>query len=78
MKFSIVVYSDAAGNHSAQAFCRAVLQRGHELYRVFFFGNGVQVAARDEADTGWDQLAAEYPMERVICVTAAVKRGLLA
>lgn len=77
MKFAVVVYSSSTGSRSAQAFCRAALLRGHEIYRVFFFGEGVLMASPNNADPGWSQLTAENSLDLVACVTAAVKRGLL-
>ena len=49
MKFSIVVY---AAPYSAEAaatafnFTRSVLEQGHDIYRLFFFGDGVHNASR--------------------------------
>lgn len=86
MKFAIVV-NEGPGAHqasnSAYNFARAVLDCGHEIYRVFFYHDGVHNAARptdppqDERNITlhWSQLAKEYNLDLVACVTAAKRRG---
>ncbi len=88
MKFSIVVYaapasSEAAG--SAYQFTRTLLNEGHEIYRLFFFSDGVynanrlSVAAQDEVNlpAEWDKLISNYELDSVVCVSSAIKRGIL-
>ena len=88
MKFSIVVY---AAPHSAEAaatafnFTRSVLEQGHDIYRLFFFGDGVHnasrlsVVAQDENNLQqqWDQLIRDHGLDSVICVSTAVNRGIV-
>lgn len=87
MKFAILVTAGPQGHQapdSALAFARAVLSRGHELGRVFFYGDGVLNANRlaappaDERHPGrdWSKLAADHGVELVVCANAAVKRGI--
>jgi tRNA 2-thiouridine synthesizing protein D len=87
MKFAILVTAGPQGHQapdSALAFAKAVLSRGHELSRVFFYGEGVLNANRlaapslDERHPGrdWSRLAADHGVELVICANAAVKRGI--
>ena len=88
MKFSIVVYSPPYSTEAALTafnFCRALLDQGHELCRLFFFGDGVHnanrlaVVAQDESNLQqqWHQLIIEYDLDSVVCVSSAIKRGLL-
>jgi len=88
MTFSIVVY---AAPYSAEAaatafnFTRSVLEQGHDIYRLFFFGDGVHnasrlsVVAQDENNLQqqWDQLIRDHGLDSVICVSSAVNRGIV-
>jgi tRNA 2-thiouridine synthesizing protein D len=87
MKFAILV-NEGPYNHqasdSALAFARAVIGRGHELVRVFFYFDGVHNANRLAAPPaeernpvrGWQALAAEQGVELVICINAGLRRGV--
>ena len=88
MKFAIVVHSapyTSEGAHSALRFCQAALAAGHEIYRLFFFRDGVHnltslsVVAQDEQNLQdqWSQLISENGIDAVACVTSALKRGIL-
>jgi tRNA 2-thiouridine synthesizing protein D len=88
MRFSILVLSPphaAQGGDSAWHFARAVLDGGHELYRVFFYqegslqGNALAVPAQDEVDRvgRWASLADEHGVDLVLCIASAVRRGVL-
>jgi len=88
VKFSIVVY---AAPHSSQAaasalkFAKTVLDQGHELYRLFFFGDGVHnanslsIVAQDDRNLQqqWHELIKKYDLDSVICVSSAIKRGII-
>ncbi len=88
MKFTIVVYaapysSEAA--HSALQFTAALLKAGHEVYRLFFFGDGVHnanrftVTAQDEENLplSWHRLILDNNLDAVVCVSSSLKRGLV-
>jgi tRNA 2-thiouridine synthesizing protein D len=88
VKFSLLILSSpwsAQGGDSAWQFARAALDQGHELYRVFFYHEGVyqgsslSVAAQDEIDRvqRWADLAEQHNTDLVLCIASAVKRGLL-
>lgn len=87
LKFTLLVTAAPHQENAWQAlqFARAVLARGHQLPRVFFYGDGVTHGSsllqppQDEADVaaGWRELAAQQPMELVVCVAAALKRGVM-
>lgn len=87
MKFAILV-NEGPFNHqaseSALAFARAVRMRGHELFRVFFYFDGVHNANRLAAPPAedrnvvraWSQFAAEQGVDLVVCIAAGLKRGV--
>ncbi len=64
---------------------RAALQAGHEVHCVFFYQDGVSQSnalcapASDELDltAAWQQLAKEWQLNLVNCVSAALRRGVL-
>ncbi|WP_295798256.1 sulfurtransferase complex subunit TusD [uncultured Microbulbifer sp.] len=88
MKFTLVVYGAphaSEGAASALRFARALLEAGHSLYRVFFYGDGVHngsaLAAppQDEQDLlgQWQRLQQAHNLDLVVCIAAAQRRGLL-
>ena len=88
MKFAIVVYgapySDQA-SRSGYLFTRAVLEQGHDVYRVFFYHDGVYTAnvlavpPQDEADIqlDWATLGKDHDLDMVVCIASALRRGML-
>lgn len=88
MIFSIAVYGaphSSQASHSALQFARAVLAEGHQLYRVFFYQDGIHNATslaavpQDEPDlvAGWQALGLEQGVDLVVCIAAALRRGIL-
>ncbi|SEA39920.1 sulfurtransferase complex subunit TusD [Marinobacterium iners] len=88
MKFTLVIHSapyQSASADTALRFARALLASGHELYRVFFYRDGVHNASalasppRDEQSVplAWQLLAQEHQLDLVVCISAAVRRGVL-
>ena len=88
MKFPLVIHSapyQSASADTALRFARALLSAGHEIYRVFFYREGVHNASslaappRDEQSLpgAWQQLAQEHRLDMVVCIAAAVRRGVL-
>ncbi len=87
MKFAILVnegpYRHQA-SESALAFARAVLAQGHELFRVFFYFDGVNNANRLAAPPAdqhnpirdWSDFAADTGTDLVLCINAGMKRGV--
>lgn len=88
MKLALAVHgspysSQAAG--TALRFARAAVAGGHEVYRVFFYHDGVQtgsalaVPPQDEPSplAGWVELAEQANVELAVCIAAALKRGLV-
>jgi len=88
MKFGILVnegpYQHQASD-SAYQFTKAALEKGHEIFRVFFYHDGVNNATclgappqddRNITDR-WSKLAKEHNLDLVVCVAAALRRGIL-
>ncbi len=88
MKFGVLV-SEGPYTHeavdSAYNFVKAALAAGHEVPRVFFYHDGVNVATRlsvppqDERNIqeNWTALAKEHGVDLVVCIAAAQRRGIL-
>jgi len=88
LKIGVVVsegpYTHQAAD-SAYHFVKAALAAGHEVPRVFFYHDGVNVSTRlsvppqDERNiqVNWSALAAEHGTDLVVCIAAAQRRGLL-
>lgn len=88
MIFSVSVlsapYADQAA-FSAYKFVEASLHNGHEVRRVFFYGEGVLNAnhlntpPQDEIDLyeAWKTLASSHQVELIVCIASALRRGVL-
>ncbi len=88
MKFGILVnegpYQHQASD-TAYQFTRAALEKGHKVYRVFFYhdgvNNGTRLATPPQDDRHitkrWTALAEEHDLDLVVCVAAAQRRGIL-
>jgi len=87
MKFAIALYSAAHAPSSRRAlrFAEAVLAGGHEIVRLFFYQDGVHSASsnivtpQDEPDLAqqWAALVSEHQLDGVVCIAAALRRGVL-
>lgn len=88
MKFGILVnegpYTHQSSD-SAYQFTKAALEKGHEIFRVFFYNDGVNngtrlgVPPQDDRNITkqWSELAEQYDLDLVVCIAAAQRRGLL-
>jgi tRNA 2-thiouridine synthesizing protein D len=88
VKFGILInegpYTHQASD-SAYNFTKAALERGHEIFRVFFYNDGVNNGSRlgvppqDDRNITkqWSELAEQYDLDLVVCIAAAQRRGLL-
>ena len=88
MKFGIMVnegpYTHQASD-SAYYFTKAALDKGHEIFRVFFYHDGVQngtdftTPPQDDRNVvkRWSELSEEHGLDLVLCVAAAQRRGLV-
>ncbi|MEQ1638265.1 MAG: sulfurtransferase complex subunit TusD [Methylococcales bacterium] len=88
MKFAIQINcSPTQSNtaHTAYQFVKTVLALQHEVLRVFFYQEGVYHAFAytsppdDELQMtqNWSDLALQYQLDLVVCISAAQRRGLL-
>lgn len=87
MKFTIQVnegpYTHEAAD-TAYQFTKAALEKGHEIFRVFFYHDGVNNATRlttppqDDRNVvkRWSELAEQHNLDLVVCVAAAQRRGI--
>ncbi len=88
MKFTIQVntgpYTHQASD-TAYQFTRAALEAGHEIYRVFFYHDGVNngtsysVPPQDDRNLQqlWSNLAEQHDLDMIVCVAAAQRRGIM-
>ena len=88
MRYAIQI--NASPNHthtgySAYRFIDAALAQGHEIYRIFFYHEGIYHAFNhnsppdDEINLTvcWGELAEKCGIDLVVCISAAQRRGLL-
>jgi tRNA 2-thiouridine synthesizing protein D len=69
---------------TAYQFIKAALEKGHEIYRIFFYHDGVNNGTRlttppqDDRNivARWTELAQQYNLDLVLCVAAAQRRGI--
>ena len=87
MKFAILIKQGPfthQASDTAYRFTAAALAKGHEIYRVFFYNDGVYNANKlSEPQTDdrnlvnlWSELADEHEIYLVVCIAAALRRGI--
>jgi tRNA 2-thiouridine synthesizing protein D len=70
---------------SAYFFTKGALEKGHEVFRVFFYHDGVNNGTRlttppqDDRHivNRWAELAEQHDLDLVVCVAAAQRRGIV-
>ncbi len=70
---------------TAYNYAKAALDKGHEIYRVFFYHDGVNNATsfttppQDDRNVvnRWSELAEKHNLDLVVCVAAAQRRGIV-
>jgi tRNA 2-thiouridine synthesizing protein D len=88
MKFGIQINEGPYTHQSsdtAYQFTKAALEKGHEVFRVFFYHDGVYNGSRlttppqDDRHivNRWTELAKKYDLDLVVCVAAAQRRGMV-
>jgi tRNA 2-thiouridine synthesizing protein D len=88
VKFAIAIYEGPyqhQASDTAFLFTRAALLKGHEIFRVFFYhdgvNNGTRLATPPQDDRNitrrWKELAQDYNLDLVLCVAAAQRRGIV-
>jgi len=88
VKFSIQVnegpYQHQASD-TAYQFTKAAIAAGHEIFRVFFYHDGVNNATKlavppqDDRNIAqqWSDLSKENNLDMVVCIAAAQRRGIM-
>ena len=87
MNFGILVNEGPfthQASDTAYHFAKAALEKGHEVFRVFFYFDGVNNAnklSEPQADDRnlvklWSELGQEHDLDLVVCVAAALRRGM--
>ncbi len=87
MKFGILINEGPfqhQASDTAYQFAKAAIEKGHEIFRVFFYHDGVNNSNRlsePQSDDRnlvklWSQLAEEHDLDLVVCVAAALRRGI--
>jgi tRNA 2-thiouridine synthesizing protein D len=69
---------------TAYHFAKAALEKGHEIFRIFFYhdgvNNGTRLTTPPQDDRNivkrWTELAEQYDLDLVVCVAAAQRRGI--
>ena len=69
---------------TAWQFAHAAIAKGHQVKRVFFYHDGVYNATKlteppqDDRHivNRWSKLAADHKVDLVVCVAAALRRGI--
>lgn len=88
MKFGILINEGPFTHQAADTayqFAKAAIAGGHEIFRVFFYHDGVNVASdyavppQDDRNItdNWVKLAEANNIDMVVCIAAAQRRGLL-
>jgi tRNA 2-thiouridine synthesizing protein D len=87
MKFGILVNEGPfthQASDTAYQFTKAALDKGHEIFRVFFYHDGVNNGNKlSEPQTDdrnvvkrWSELGQEHDLDLVVCIAAALRRGI--
>jgi len=88
MKLAVMVnegpYTHQASD-TAYNFIVAALNAGHEIFRVFFYHDGVNNGTRlttppqDDSNivNRWSELSKAHDLDLVVCVAAAQRRGIV-
>ena len=69
---------------TAYNFTVAALEKGHEIFRIFFYhdgvNNGTRLTTPPQDDRNivkrWSELAEKHNLDMVLCVAAAQRRGI--
>lgn len=88
MKFSVLINEGPyqhQSSDSAYQFAKAALEKGHEIFRIFFYhdgvNNGTRLATPPQDDRNitlrWAELANQHSLDLVICIAAAQRRGIV-
>lgn len=86
MIYALLILSSAnqASSETAFRFAEAAVAAGHRIERVFFYAEGVYHANKLQQPpqgckptySRWQQLSKEHNIDLVVCIAAALKRGI--
>lgn len=87
MNYLLLIKSSptSAAALNAYRFAEALIQCGHQIERLFFYGDGVLTAnclncpAQDEFHLyeAWEALICTNKLSAIVCIASAIRRGLL-
>ena len=88
MKYSLASYGAPYASQAADtafSFAEAAIARDHEIYRLFFYLDGVHNASslatppQDESNlpARWRELVEAHNIDAVVCIAAGLRRGVL-
>ena len=88
MKFALQINASpyhSSASLTAYRFAAEVLTQHHEIFRIFFYHDGIYHALKsanppdDEFSLfkSWSELALKYNIDLVVCISAAQRRGLI-
>lgn len=82
MKYALVIVhppSDLESQSRTMRLGRALIENGHEVSRVFFYGDGTQIGCQDASETReqWIDLASPFDTELAICSASGEKNGVV-
>lgn len=88
MIFSILVLGSPYNSQSAYTalrFTQAAIESGHQIFRVFFYQDGIHTTSylpappQDEFDLykAWQSLSQKHSLDVVTCIAAAARRGVI-
>jgi tRNA 2-thiouridine synthesizing protein D len=88
MKLTIQVNEGPYQHQSADTayfFAKAAIEKGHEIFRIFFYhdgvNNGTRLTTPPQDDRNivkrWSELAQAHNIDMVVCVAAAQRRGIV-
>jgi tRNA 2-thiouridine synthesizing protein D len=88
MKFALLIAAtpfSTQGAETALRFARAAISSGHAIERIFFFRDGVHnasnitISPQDEMNipAEWQLFCKAQAIDAVVCVSAALKRGIV-
>jgi tRNA 2-thiouridine synthesizing protein D len=88
MKLTIQVNEGPYQHQSADSayhFAKAAIEKGHEVFRIFFYhdgvNNGTRLTTPPQDDRNivrrWTELAEAHNIDMVLCVAAAQRRGIV-
>lgn len=80
MNFSLAIYCsplDTEKSETAFHFAREIISKGHKIYRIFFFSEGVLTAVNNSSlALRWQEFITSENVEAIVCVASAKKHGV--